>query len=99
MAATGMAAIEERADGLLVHILVTPRASRARIGAIHGDRLKVAVTAPPVDGAANAAVIELFASALGCRRGDVEVVQGPTSRRKTLRLANATRAALDEVLG
>jgi uncharacterized protein len=93
-----MAAIEESAEGLLVHILVTPRASRARIGGVHDDRIKVAVTAPPVDDAANAAVIELFAKALHCRRSDVEVAQGQRSRRKTLRVPRATRAALEEIL-
>jgi uncharacterized protein len=93
-----MAAIEESAEGLLVHLLVTPRAARARIGGVHDDRIKVAVTAPPVDGAANAAVIELFAKALHCRRSDIEVAQGQSSRRKTLRISGATRAALDEVI-
>jgi uncharacterized protein (TIGR00251 family) len=75
---------------LLVDLLVQPRASRARIGPLQGDRFKVAVTAPPVEGAANAAVIELLAQKLGCPRRDVELVSGAGSRRKTVRLHGIT---------
>ena len=68
-------------------MLVQPRASRAKLGPIHDGRLKVAVTSPPVDGEANAAVIELFAKPLGVARAAVEVIAGAASRRKTLRIS------------
>ena len=71
-------------EGVALDLLVQPRASRARLGPVHGDRVKIAVTAPPVDGEANAAVIELVAKALGVARGAVAVVAGQTSRRKTV---------------
>jgi len=77
-----------------IEILVQPRASRAKIGPMHDGRIKIAVTAPPVDGEANAAVIELVARRLGLARGDVEVVAGASSRRKTLRIAGATAAQI-----
>ncbi len=76
--------IRPTADGVAVDVLVSPRASRARFGPIHGDRIKLAVTAPPVDGEANAAVVELFAKTLGVGRAAVEVVAGHSSRRKTV---------------
>ncbi|MCB9560567.1 MAG: DUF167 domain-containing protein [Kofleriaceae bacterium] len=79
-------------------MLVQPRASRARLGPIHGDRLKVAVTSPPVDGEANAAVIELLARALGVGRGDVEVVAGASSRRKTVRVRGVAAARLEQAV-
>ena len=66
-------------------MLVQPRASRAKIGPVHDGRLKIAVTAPPVDGEANAAVIELLATRLGVARGAIEVIAGASSRRKTVR--------------
>ena len=78
-------------------VLVQPRASRARFGPRHGDRIKLAVTAPPVDGAANAAVIELVAEAFGVPRSAVEVIAGASSRRKTLRVRGATAARLEEL--
>jgi uncharacterized protein (TIGR00251 family) len=90
--------ITEDDGGIRFDVLVQPRASRARVGPVHGDRIKIAVTAPPVDGEANAAVIEVVAKALGVGRGAVEVIAGASSRRKTLRVRGATRARLEEVL-
>lgn len=83
------------ADGVTIDVLVSPRASRPRFGPIHGDRIKLAVTAPPVDGEANAAVVELMAKTLGVGRAAVEVVAGHSSRRKTVavRGVDAARVA------
>jgi uncharacterized protein (TIGR00251 family) len=81
-----------------VDILVQPRASRAKLGPMHDGRLKVAVTAPPVDGEANAAVIELFAKQLGIARGRIAIVAGASSRRKTVQLTDITDAQLAELL-
>ncbi|HEY0477786.1 MAG TPA: DUF167 domain-containing protein [Kofleriaceae bacterium] len=83
---------------ITVDILVQPRASRARIGPMHDGRLKIAVTAPPVDGEANAAVVELLARRLGISRGDIAVIAGASSRRKTLQIAHVTRQQLDRLL-
>jgi len=55
------------------------------------------VTAPPVDGAANAAVIEALAEAFAVRRAAVTIVRGERGRRKTVRIAGATRAALERL--
>ena len=83
------------ADGAITFdVQVVPRASRDRLGPVHGDRLKVQLTAPPVDGAANEALVALLARALGRSRGDVQIVRGATGRRKTVRVAGASRAAL-----
>ena len=65
---------------------------------MHDGRIKIAVTAPPVDGEANAAVIELFAKQLGIPRGNVEVITGASSRRKTLRIADVTEQQIAELL-
>lgn len=81
-----------------VDILVQPRASRARLGPRHDGRIKVSVTAPPVDGEANAAVIELVAKSLGVPKHAVEVIAGASSRRKTLRITGASLAQLEELL-
>ena len=83
---------------ITIDILVQPRASRAKIGPMHDGRIKVAVTAPPVDGEANLAVIEIIAKQLGIARGSIEVVAGASSRRKTLRIANVTEQQIAELL-
>ena len=93
-----MIAIRDDRGALTFDVLVQPRASRAKIGPVHGDRLKIGVTAPPVDGEANAAVIELIAKQLGIARGAVEVIAGASSRRKTIRVTGVTRSQL-EALG
>ncbi len=90
--------ISETVGGVTVEVLVQPRASRAKIGPVHDGRIKVSVTSPPVDGEANAAVIELFAKQLGVPKGAIEVVAGATSRRKRLRITGTTRAAIEALL-
>jgi hypothetical protein len=89
---------EERPGALIVDIQVVPRASRAAIGPVTGDRLRVAVTSPPVDGAANAAVVDAMAAAFGVRRAAVSIIRGERGRRKTVRIAGGTRAALEALV-
>jgi len=85
-------------NAVTIDVLVQPRASRNRFGPRVGDRIKIAVTAPPVDGQANAAVIDLVADALGVARHDVVVVAGLASRRKTLRVSGVTRLQIEQLL-
>ncbi|MBK7071197.1 MAG: YggU family protein [Myxococcales bacterium] len=93
-----MSWLRATADGVALDVLVQPRASRPKLGPIHGDRIKVAVTAPPVDGEANAAVIELVAKALGVARGAVAVTAGQASRRKTLAIRGVDLARVTAVV-
>jgi uncharacterized protein len=90
--------VTEKDGGVLVDVLVQPRARRAEVGPVTsdgaGDRLRVAVTAPPVDGAANAAVVEALAEAFGVPKRAVTIVRGETGRRKTVRIAGVTAAAV-----
>jgi uncharacterized protein (TIGR00251 family) len=87
-------------DGpLIVDIQVVPRASRNAVGPMVGDRLRVAVTAPPVDGAANAAVIEALAEAFEVKRSAVAIVRGERGRRKTVSIAGASCAVLERLAG
>jgi len=90
--------IRSDGDNLLIDILVQPRASKARFGPVHDERIKVAVTAPPVDGAANKAVCKLLAKAFNVAKSDVAVVAGLSSRRKTVRLSGVTRGHVDKLL-
>lgn len=78
--------LRETSGGTLLSVKLQPRASRNEIGEALGDELKIKVTAPPVDAAANQALIELLAKTLGCSRGKVELIRGQTSRHKTVML-------------
>ncbi len=84
--------------GVTLDLLVQPRASRARFGPLHGDRIKVFVTSPPVDGAANDAVVELLCKTFARSKSEVEVVAGHSSRRKTLRVMGIVTADVEEHL-
>jgi uncharacterized protein (TIGR00251 family) len=68
--------------GILIDVHVIPRARKNEIGGTRGDALLVRLNAPPVDGAANAALIELLASTLQVPAQLISIVAGGTSRRK-----------------
>ena len=86
--------VSESGGAITFDVQVVPRASRDKLGPVHGDRLKVQLTAPPVDGAANEALVALVARALGCKKSDVTIVRGETGRKKTIRVAGGSRDAL-----
>lgn len=92
-----------RRDGadLILDVRVQPRASRSEITGLHGERLRVRLQAPPVDGKANAALVELMADTFGIPRARVVVEHGHGGRDKRLRLLDvpAVPAPLRELLG
>jgi len=88
----------EEPGGLVLELLVQPRASRTRVAGEHGGRLKIQLAAPPVDGEANAALVEFLAGALGVRRAEVAILRGEAGRRKTVRVAGASAAAAEAAL-
>ena len=76
--------ITARPTSVRFDVHLQPRASRSEIVGEHGGALRVRVAAPPVDGAANEALVDLLARALGVPRRDVRIVGGATSRRKVV---------------
>ena len=82
--------LREQAAGVLLSVKLQPRASRNEIGQPLGGELRIKVTAPPVDAAANEALIRLLAEKLDCSRRQVELVRGQTSRHKTILLRGLT---------
>lgn len=77
-------AVRAHEDGATVALRVVPRAPRTEVVGRHGDRIKLKVAAPPVDGAANEAVAAFLADRCGVRPGDVEVLTGERSRDKVV---------------
>jgi len=73
-------------DGVLLAVKVQPRASRNEIAGPLGNELRIKVTAPPVDAAANEALLRLVAERLDCPRNSVRLIRGHASRHKTLKL-------------
>jgi len=71
-------------DGLLIDVRVQPKSSKNAIVGIHGEALKIKLNAPPVEGKANKALIQLVAKLLKCPKSNVEIVSGQASRNKRL---------------
>ena len=86
------------ADGVVLAIRVKPRARSTRILGERDGRLQISVTAPPVDGRANAAVGRLLAKTLGVGITRIQVVGGERSRDKLIRIAGAEARELRERL-
>lgn len=86
-------------DGVSLAIKLQPRASANEIGEPLGDELRIKVTAPPVDAAANEALVRLLAETLDCPRGRVELIRGHTSRHKVVKLHGISVAQVREKLG
>jgi hypothetical protein len=80
-----------RRDGadLVLELRVQPRASRSEIAGCHGERLRVRLQAPPVDGKANAALVEFLAATFGVPRARVTIEHGHAGRDKRVRIAGA----------
>ncbi len=71
-------------EGIQFAAAIQPRASRNQILGIHNHSLKIKLTSPPVDGAANQACIKFLAKAFGISPSRVSIVNGETSRKKTI---------------
>ena len=73
--------------GAQVDVHAAPRAAKSTVAGTHGERLKIRLAAPPVDGAANDALVDLIAERTGVASRDVTLVRGASSRRKTVAVA------------
>ena len=92
-----------RRDGgdLLIDVRVQPRASRTEFAGVIGDRLRIRLQAPPVDGRANAALVEFLAEAFGAPRAAIRIERGLSGRDKLVRIRDAGPAAphIEALLG
>jgi uncharacterized protein len=82
-----MVPIKESATGVTFAVKVHPRARKNAIAGVIGDALKLALTAPPVDGKANQAVMEFFADLFAISRSSVTIASGETSRNKVIHVS------------
>ena len=87
------------ADGSVTFdVRVVPRSSRSEIVGEHNGALKVRISSPPVDGAANAELIKLLAKTFSVAKSDVEIVAGETSKSKRIKIANLSRSKFEELI-
>ena len=91
---TNMVRLRESKKGLTFDIQVIPHASRAELVGVQDSALKVKVTAPPVEGAANEACIKLLAKELGLKKSQMEISSGAKSRKKTVMIKDISKGML-----
>ena len=93
-----MIPIREAAAGVSFSVKVQPRARKNAITGAVGDALKLALTAPPVEGKANRAVVEFFADIFKIPRSSVTIASGETSRLKIIRISGLSKKAVEELV-
>jgi uncharacterized protein (TIGR00251 family) len=85
--------------GAAFPVRVVPRASKNEISGRHGDAVKIRLTAAPVEGAANEALVDFLAEVLDVRKSQIEILSGHTSRDKVVCVIGLTPRAVEERLG
>ncbi len=91
--------LRAQSDGVLLSVKLQPRASANEIGEALGGELRIKVTAPPVEAAANEALLKILAQQLHCPRNRVDIVRGHTSRHKVVKLYGMAPETVAEKLG
>jgi len=90
-----MIRITTQDGGVTFPVKVVPRASRNEIAGIQGEAIRVRLTAPPVEGAANRALVKLLAGVLKVPEHDIEIVAGHAGRQKVVRVAGLSLHELE----
>jgi len=74
------------AAGVRLSIRLQPGAKKPGVAGLHGQELKIKISSPPVDGAANQALIEFLADLTGVRKSNIEIISGHTTRSKLVEI-------------
>ncbi len=90
--------LQQASAGVVLSVLVQPRSSRNQLVGLQGEALKIKLTSPPVEGAANKACCEYLAKLFGIAKGAVELVGGANSRQKRILLNGLDRSTVCAVL-
>ncbi|MBZ5556102.1 MAG: DUF167 domain-containing protein [Acidobacteriia bacterium] len=90
--------IKENADGVELAVRVIPRAKKSECTGVRGESLVVRLAAPPVEGAANDALIDFFAETLRVPRRAVRILSGERSREKRVAIAGVTAERIRALL-
>lgn len=90
--------IEATPKGLYLRVRLQPRSSRNVIDGVQGSCLKLRLTAPPVEGEANKALVEFLSGLLHIKKSSIEIDSGLRSREKRVRIDGLTPEALEEII-
>lgn len=90
--------LKQHNEGAQLAILVQPRASKNQLVGLQGEELKVRLTSPPVEGAANKLCIQFFAKTFKIPKSSVRLLSGESSRHKRILLVAVSLAEVEKVL-
>ncbi|MGF1680741.1 DUF167 family protein YggU [Photobacterium makurazakiensis] len=79
-------AVIRQGDDLVLRLYIQPKASRDQLVGLHGDEVKVAITAPPVDGKANAHLTKYLSKQFKVAKGQIVIEKGELGRHKQVRI-------------
>ena len=85
-------------DGIILNLHIQPRASKSEVCGVQGDALKIRLTSPPVDGAANKLCREFLAELFHVSKSSVEIISGETSRHKRVKITASDTARLQQIV-
>ncbi len=93
-----MTIVEDRKGDLILNVLIQPRSSKTEIAGLQGEALKIRLTSPPVEGAANEQCKSLLSKVLKVPKKNIEIVSGLKSRTKKLKITNISRSDAEKAL-
>lgn len=93
-----MIPVDETADGVVFSIRVIPRASRCELAGVQGDALKLRITAPPVEGAANKECVRFLSDMLGVKKSQIKIIAGHRSKNKKVSISGINRKDIERVV-
>ena len=83
---SGLSPVYWQSDDLVLRLVIQPKASRDSLVGLHGDELKVAITAPPVDGQANTHLVKFLAKQFKVAKSQVSIEKGELGRHKQIKI-------------
>src|SRR5271157_3725610 len=93
-----MVNIKETEDGVILQVHVVPRSAKSEIAGVQGDALKLRITAPPVEGQANAECVRFLSDILGIKKKQVRILSGHKSKKKTVAIEGIGRKEVEALI-
>ena len=93
-----MIPVGETTSGVVFNIRVIPRASRCELAGIQGDALKLRITAPPVEGAANKECVRFLSDILGVKKSQITIIAGHRSKNKKVSISGINRKDIEKMV-
>ena len=90
--------VSENSDGCILKCWIQPRSSRNAVVGVHGNAIKIALTAPPVDGKANKELIKFLAKYFKLPKNSIQIIAGNSSRNKTIFMAGIDKDTIRKTI-